>query len=135
MRGPIAPGTLETIQEPAVGKSFKTLCSDWRPGAIAAETLQTFPIFGMNGNVGVDAKARHGGAAWAEQCVDTFRIDLISRAAHAPSGVGAKGDFAKYGGRVQAGQPRLIARERIRFFWIALGAQAAALQKFRNALG
>src|SRR3972149_6447687 len=62
MRGPIAPGTLEPIQEPAVGKSFKTLCSDWRPGAIAAETLQTLPIFGMNGNVGVDAKARHGGA-------------------------------------------------------------------------
>ena len=48
--------------------------------------------------------------------------------------MGAKCDSSRHRGSVEAGQPRLIARERIGLFRIAVRSQATMMEKFRNAL-
>ena len=75
----------------------------------------------------MQAEARHAGATWTGQRFHTFRIDPIPGSRDAAPGIGAERHLARYGGRVEARQPRLIDGERIRLFGIAVGSQATTL--------
>ena len=99
-----------------------------RPGA------RTLPVSGRHGDIGVQAEARHTGAARAGQRIQTLGIDLVSGAGHPLAGVGTKGDSSRDRGRIETREPWLIAPERIRLLRVRLRTQASALEQCGNTL-
>ena len=104
----IAPGALETIEQPSVRHRLETFHGKRWTSAVFAQTFKPLTISGRNGSVRMKAEAGHAGAPWTGQSVDALRINLISDPSDPAPGVGAEGDLAGYRGSVKARQPRLI---------------------------
>jgi hypothetical protein len=135
MRCPIAPRTLETIQQPSIAQNFETFEGDPLPGTISAQSLQSVAFPGMNVYSRMHAKSRHAGATRTVEGFHAFRIDLVSRATQALPGVGTECHFAGHRCSIETRQPRLLLRERVGLFRVAVWAEPAADEKRCDGLG
>src|SRR5213593_579097 len=121
-----SPRTLEAIEQASIGERFQTFDGNRAAGAILRQTFQSLAVSGWNRDVCVHAKSVDAGATRTGENVHAFRIDLICVTSHTRTGTAHS---ATHGGGVQSGQPRLIPRQRIGFFGIAVGSQAPPLKK------
>lgn len=132
VRGPVAPGVLETIRQAAGGELGKPVVGKGWTSYVSAKPFQPTPVVGGDRDVSVEAEAGDAGTAGAGQDLSIISIDPVSARADSLPGVGTGRDSTQDRRAVKIGQQRLILRERVGLFGITLRAQAATLEQGWN---
>src|SRR5437588_11739171 len=88
-----------------------------------------------NGHITMNAEPGNGRATWTLKRVEASTINLVSCGDNAISSVGARGDPAPDGSRINCRQAGLVAAERFISARIAARPKAPALQQSFDSAG
>jgi len=85
---------------------------------------------GGDADIGMDADARYGGAAWPAESGPVCHINPGADSGHTPAGARSCGDAPGDRGTVMLRKHRPDALQRVRLLGIGLGSQTPAFEKF-----